>query len=120
MHAAIILSPQSCSSNGCGHVTGTYYESVVIKCNNPTLPRDETLCQFGSGLKYGLKVCCGAGGQGEYNYNNKARCGMAGSSACADPGNYLIWDGIHLTEAAYRSIADGWLKGPYCNPRIQH
>ncbi|CAN6335980.1 unnamed protein product [Urochloa humidicola] len=72
------------------------------------------------GLKYGLKVCCGAGGQGKYNYNNKARCGMAGASACADPGNYLIWDGIHLTEAAYRSIADGWLKGPYCNPPIQH
>ncbi|GJN35783.1 hypothetical protein PR202_gb24590 [Eleusine coracana subsp. coracana] len=72
------------------------------------------------GLKYGLKVCCGAGGQGKYNYNNKARCGMAGSSACADPGNYLIWDGIHLTEAAYRSIADGWLKGTYCNPAILH
>jgi lysophospholipase L1-like esterase len=45
---------------------------------------------------------------------------MSGASACADPGNYLIWDGIHLTEAAYRSIADGWLKGPYCNPPIQH
>lgn len=73
-----------------------------------------------AGLKYGLKVCCGAGGQGKYNYNNKARCGMSGASACADPGNYLIWDGIHLTEAAYRSIADGWLKGPYCNPPIQH
>ncbi|KXG21541.1 GDSL esterase/lipase At5g45910-like [Sorghum bicolor] len=72
------------------------------------------------GLKYGLKVCCGAGGQGKYNYNNKARCGMSGASACADPGNYLIWDGIHLTEAAYRSIADGWLKGTYCNPPIQH
>ncbi|KAL5202185.1 hypothetical protein ABZP36_013137 [Zizania latifolia] len=72
------------------------------------------------GLKYGLKVCCGAGGEGTYNYNNKARCGMSGSSACSDPGNYLIWDGIHLTEAAYRSIADGWLKGPYCNPPILH
>ncbi|KAG0517360.1 hypothetical protein BDA96_09G082700 [Sorghum bicolor] len=72
------------------------------------------------GLKYGLKVCCGAGGQGKYNYNNSARCGMSGASACTDPGNYLIWDGIHLTEAAYRSIADGWLKGPYCNPPIQH
>jgi len=77
-------------------------------------------CVTLAGLKYGLKVCCGAGGQGKYNYNNKARCGMSGASACADPGNYLIWDGIHLTEAAYRSIADGWLKGPYCNPPIQH
>ncbi|KAK1693763.1 hypothetical protein QYE76_010460 [Lolium multiflorum] len=72
------------------------------------------------GLKYGLKVCCGAGGQGKYNYNNKARCGMSGASACSDPQNYLIWDGIHLTEAAYRSIANGWLKGPYATPRILH
>jgi hypothetical protein len=45
---------------------------------------------------------------------------MSGARACADPGNYLIWDGIHLTEAAYRSIADGWLKGTYCNPPIRH
>ncbi|CAD6240511.1 unnamed protein product [Miscanthus lutarioriparius] len=70
------------------------------------------------GLKYGLKVCCGAGGQGSYNYNNNARCGMSGSSACGDPEKYLVWDGIHLTEAAYRSIADGWLKGTYCSPGI--
>ncbi|KAF3328558.1 GDSL esterase/lipase [Carex littledalei] len=70
------------------------------------------------GLKYGLKVCCGASGQGQYNYNNNARCGMSGSSPCPDPHNYLIWDGIHLTEAAYQSIANGWLKGPYCSPAI--
>lgn len=70
------------------------------------------------GLKYGLKVCCGAGGQGSYNYNNNARCGMSGSSACGDPEKYLVWDGIHLTDAAYRSIADAWLKGTYCSPGI--
>ncbi|KAG8053024.1 hypothetical protein GUJ93_ZPchr0001g32537 [Zizania palustris] len=70
------------------------------------------------GLKYGLKVCCGADGQGSYNYNNQARCGMSGASACGDPENYLVWDGIHLTEAAYRSIADGWLRGPYSSPAI--
>ncbi|KAL6626956.1 hypothetical protein ACP70R_030682 [Stipagrostis hirtigluma subsp. patula] len=72
------------------------------------------------GLKYGLKVCCGAGGTGSYNYNNKARCGMPGSSACGDPENYLVWDGIHLTDAAYRAIADGWLNGSYCSPGILH
>ncbi|KAF7035785.1 hypothetical protein CFC21_046584 [Triticum aestivum] len=72
------------------------------------------------GLEYGLNVCCGASGQGSYNYNNKARCGMSGSSACKDPENYLNWDGIHLTEAAYRSIAYGWLTGPYCVPAILH
>uniref|UniRef100_J3KXN3 Uncharacterized protein n=1 Tax=Oryza brachyantha TaxID=4533 RepID=J3KXN3_ORYBR len=29
-----------------------------------------------------------------------------------------IWDGIHLTEAAYARIAAGWLHGPYAHPRI--
>ncbi|KAL6838820.1 hypothetical protein ACP4OV_031534 [Aristida adscensionis] len=72
------------------------------------------------GLKYGLKVCCGAEGQGSYNYNNQKRCGMPGSSACGDPEKYLVWDGIHLTDAAYRAIADGWLNGTYCTPAILH
>ncbi|BAD73162.1 putative esterase [Oryza sativa Japonica Group] len=89
---------------------GNFYDQVTQMVQSP-----------GSfGLQYGLKVCCGAGGQGSYNYNNKARCGMSGASACGDPENYLVWDGIHLTEAAYRSIADGWLSGPYCSPAILH
>ncbi|TVU22861.1 hypothetical protein EJB05_32582 [Eragrostis curvula] len=73
-----------------------------------------------TGLKYGLKVCCGAGGQGSYNYNNGKRCGTAQSSACGDPENYLVWDGIHLTDAAYSAIATGWLNGTYCSPGILH
>ncbi|XP_015691735.2 GDSL esterase/lipase At5g45910-like [Oryza brachyantha] len=89
---------------------GDFYDQVAQMVQSP-----------GSfGLTYGLKVCCGAGGQGSYNYNNQARCGMSGASACGDPENYLVWDGIHLTEAAYRSIADGWLRGPYCSPAILH
>ena len=73
-----------------------------------------------AGLKYGLRVCCGAGGQGSYNYNNRARCGMAGASACGDPEKHLVWDGIHLTDAAYRAVADGWLNAAYCSPGILH
>ncbi|CAL4952353.1 unnamed protein product [Urochloa decumbens] len=53
-----------------------------------------------------------------YNFNLTALCGMAGVSACADPSAYVNWDGIHLTEAAYRRIADGWLRGPYAHPPI--
>jgi phospholipase/lecithinase/hemolysin len=33
---------------------------------------------------------------------------MPGSTVCRDPSAYLFWDG-HLTETAYRYIADGWL-----------
>ncbi|KAF8663349.1 hypothetical protein HU200_055965 [Digitaria exilis] len=87
-----------------------FYAQVVDMVRSP-----ETF-----GLRYGLRVCCGAGGQGSYNYNNDARCGMAGASGCGDPENYLVWDGIHLTDAAYRSIAGGWLSGAYCSPGILH
>ncbi|CAD6251160.1 unnamed protein product [Miscanthus lutarioriparius] len=66
-----------------------------------------------------FETCCGSGG-GKYNYQNSARCGMSGASACANPAAHLSWDGIHLTEAAYKQIADGWLKGPYCRPPILH
>jgi lysophospholipase L1-like esterase len=65
-------------------------------------------------------VCCDAGGQGSYNYNNGKSCGTPESGACSDPENYLVWDGIHLTDAAYRAIADGWLNGTYCSPGILH
>uniref|UniRef100_A0ACD6AAM3 Uncharacterized protein n=1 Tax=Avena sativa TaxID=4498 RepID=A0ACD6AAM3_AVESA len=73
--------------------------------------------------KYGFssvfEACCGSGG-GKYNYANSARCGMSGASACASPASHLSWDGIHLTEAAYKQITDGWLNGAFCKPAILH
>lgn len=66
-----------------------------------------------------FQACCGSGG-GKYNYQNSARCGMSGASACSSPASHLSWDGIHLTEAAYKQITDGWLNGPYCRPAILH
>ena len=69
------------------------------------------------GFSTNLRACCGAGG-GKYNYQNGARCGMAGASACGNPAASLSWDGIHLTEAAYKKIADGWVSGAYCHPAI--
>ncbi|XP_078182312.1 GDSL esterase/lipase At1g28580-like [Carex rostrata] len=63
-----------------------------------------------------LRVCCGGGGQ--YNYNVSKGCGMPGVSACQDPSTYVNWDGAHLTEAAARFIAQGWLRGPYADPPI--
>jgi hypothetical protein len=70
-----------------------------------------------AGFSSVFETCCGSGG-GKYNYQNSARCGMQGASACASPATHLSWDGIHLTEAAYTQITDGWLKGPYCRPPI--
>ncbi|TYG65209.1 hypothetical protein ES288_D06G167900v1 [Gossypium darwinii] len=56
-----------------------------------------------------LKACCGGGGP--YNFNISARCGHPGSEACKDPSVYSNWDGIHLTEAAYRHIALALING---------
>nr|TKW14156.1 hypothetical protein SEVIR_5G148900v2 [Setaria viridis] len=64
-----------------------------------------------------LRACCGGGG-GRYNFNLSAACGMPGVSACARLSAYVNWDGVHLTEAAYRRVTDGWLRGPYANPPI--
>ncbi|XP_047961245.1 GDSL esterase/lipase At5g45910-like [Salvia hispanica] len=62
-----------------------------------------------------LVSCCGGGGP--YNFNNSARCGHVGSTVCSDSKGYANWDGVHLTEAAYRSIALGLLNGSFTTPR---
>ncbi|CAN8290974.1 unnamed protein product [Cochlearia groenlandica] len=61
-----------------------------------------------------LSVCCGLGGQ--YNFTFGLVCGSEGVGYCNDPSKYVNWDGIHLTEAAYRNIAQGLLDGPYAIP----
>ncbi|KAJ7964782.1 GDSL esterase/lipase [Quillaja saponaria] len=62
-----------------------------------------------------LKCCCGSGGP--YNFNVTALCSEA-VKPCDDPSQFVGWDGIHLTEAAYRWIAQGLLEGPYTTPHI--
>ncbi|KAL6574066.1 hypothetical protein OROHE_001608 [Orobanche hederae] len=63
-----------------------------------------------------LKACCGGGGP--YNFNNSAGCGHTGSNTCLDPKAFANWDGIHLTEAAYRHIALGLLNEPFISPAL--
>ncbi|KAL5698010.1 acetylajmaline esterase [Ranunculus cassubicifolius] len=69
------------------------------------------------GFSNTISACCGGGGP--YNYNVTAVCGFEGSSACSDASSYVSWDGVHLTEAAYKLIANGVLNGPYATPRIE-
>ncbi|KAL6641166.1 hypothetical protein ACP70R_019347 [Stipagrostis hirtigluma subsp. patula] len=57
-----------------------------------------------------LAACCGGGG-GPYNFNFTAFCGTPASTTCADPSEYVSWDGIHFTEAANRLIARAMLRG---------
>ena len=63
-----------------------------------------------------LTVCCGGGGT--YNYNSSAPCGYPQASACDDPSKYVSWDGVHLTEEAYKLISSGLLDGEFTIPPL--
>uniref|UniRef100_A0ACD6AG39 Uncharacterized protein n=1 Tax=Avena sativa TaxID=4498 RepID=A0ACD6AG39_AVESA len=62
------------------------------------------------------KACCGAGGK--YNYDERRMCGAEGSTACADPSAYVSWDGIHMTQAAYKAMSRLIYHGRYLQPQI--
>ncbi|XP_058761874.1 GDSL esterase/lipase At1g28590-like [Vicia villosa] len=88
-------------------IYGDYY--------NAALPLYRYPSKFGF---LGLKACCGMGGS--YNFNGLKPCGKPGVVACDDPSQYIGWDGIHLTEAAYKLIADGIINGPYSFPQFSN
>ncbi|KAI7736461.1 hypothetical protein M8C21_017593 [Ambrosia artemisiifolia] len=67
-------------------------------------------------LNGGLKACCGGGGP--YNFNQSVECGGPSSTTCTDPDTYVSWDGVHLTEAAYRLIYKSLFEGSYTMPRF--
>ncbi|RZC91035.1 hypothetical protein C5167_028868 [Papaver somniferum] len=58
-----------------------------------------------------LKACCG--GKGPYNCNQYVRCGSVDAKVCDAPSTYVNWDGVHLTEAAYKFLADGLIRENY-------
>ncbi|MCD7464971.1 hypothetical protein HAX54_000305 [Datura stramonium] len=64
-----------------------------------------------------IVACCG-GGEGPYNYDSNTKCGSKSSNVCDNPSSYVSWDGVHLTETAYKLIAKGLLQGPYTIPQI--
>ncbi|KAG4948527.1 hypothetical protein JHK82_041708 [Glycine max] len=76
-----------------------YFNAALLFYRDPT--------KFGF---TGLKVCCGMGGP--YNYNTSADCGNPGVSACDDPSKHIGWDSVHLTEAAYRIVAEASSSAP--------
>ncbi|XP_012089444.1 acetylajmalan esterase-like [Jatropha curcas] len=49
------------------------------------------------------KACCGVGG--DYNFNPQKMCGARDVTACAEPQKFISWDGINLTQEAYKHIA---------------
>ncbi|XP_078153496.1 GDSL esterase/lipase At1g28600-like isoform X2 [Carex rostrata] len=85
-----------------------YYEASMNIFRNPKK----------LGFSYPLMVCCGA--EGPYNYSSLASCGKQGSTVCSDPSKYGSWDGLHMTEAAYKAISHGVLRGSYSSPSISN
>ncbi|OAY80444.1 GDSL esterase/lipase [Ananas comosus] len=63
-----------------------------------------------------FKTCCGSGG-GAYNFDLFATCGSPGvNKACSDPAKFVNWDGVHLTEAMYKAVANMFFNRGYCRP----
>ncbi|KAF7014527.1 hypothetical protein CFC21_028513 [Triticum aestivum] len=44
--------------------------------------------------------------------------GPAAAVPCSDPSRYVSFDGLHMTEAAYKIMASGLLDGPFATPHI--
>lgn len=56
------------------------------------------------GFVESLEACCGAGDDYPYNYNPDNECNNNSISICSDPSTYIIWDGVHPTDAFHAQI----------------
>jgi phospholipase/lecithinase/hemolysin len=86
-----------------------YYNSFLQLIHNATA--------LGFDAASTRKACCGTGG-GDYNFDRTRMCGMEGTAACTEPSKYVSWDGIHMTEAAYRAMYRLIYHGKYLEPQI--
>ncbi|MCD7453753.1 hypothetical protein HAX54_021986 [Datura stramonium] len=79
-------------------VYGDYYNAYLwLLQNAANLGFDKNSVQ---------KACCGIGGA--YNFDIHKKCGSPGAQVCADPNTHISWDGVHLTQSAYKWLAR-WL-----------
>ncbi|XP_060219144.1 acetylajmalan esterase-like [Lycium barbarum] len=79
-------------------IYGDYYNAYQW------LLKDATNLGFGKNSLQ--KACCGIGG--DYNYDKSRICGAPGVPICGKPGTFISWDGVHLTQAAYKWLTK-WL-----------
>ncbi|XP_038972708.1 GDSL esterase/lipase At1g28570-like [Phoenix dactylifera] len=84
-------------------VYADYYEALLSIFRSPH--------EFG--FEKPFDACCGGG---SVHGCCSIPCGDEGAAVCSDPSKHISWDGVHLTEAAYKAIARGLLEGPYTAP----
>lgn len=78
------------------------------------------------GFKEKFKACCGVG-YGEYNLQQGVYCGatslingtLVKGESCGEPGSYVHWDGVHITDAAARFVARTLLEGGHTEPSFR-
>ncbi|KAM7479280.1 hypothetical protein LguiA_027493 [Lonicera macranthoides] len=75
---------------------GDYYHSFHWLFHNAE--------SLGFDSKLRQKACCGTGGN--YNFNMTRMCGAPQVPACTNPAQHLSWDGVHLTQRAYKMMAN--------------
>lgn len=70
------------------------------------------------------RACCGIG-EGPTNVDPLIPCGASGlvngkliiaNNVCANPNEYVSWDGVHITEAVNRIVVEKFLAGRYLQP----
>lgn len=64
--------------------------------------------------KGGLAACCPRCGP----YKLDAASFLGSEEVCEDPSEYVSWDGLHLTEAAYKLVATSLLQGSNTIPQL--
>ncbi|XVE55531.1 hypothetical protein DITRI_Ditri03aG0166200 [Diplodiscus trichospermus] len=72
---------------------------------------------LGFDTKSTQKACCGMGG--DYNFSLTKMCGAPGVPVCPNPNQYLSWDGVHLTQKAYKFMTRFLLHQFYRNLRCR-
>ncbi|KAG6554328.1 hypothetical protein Mapa_004244 [Marchantia paleacea] len=68
------------------------------------------------GFKYGIAACCGIE-RLPWRFSNTDKCGLSSKPRpCADRSQYVVWDGLHYTEAANIATMKAFLTGEYFYP----
>ncbi|CAK7356458.1 unnamed protein product [Dovyalis caffra] len=69
------------------------------------------------GFKEGKSACCGTGPfRGVYSCGGKRV--VKQFELCENPNGYVFWDSIHLTEKAYKQLADQMWSGEVGHPHV--